>query len=113
MADLNEHMAREEADLQFLTTKDAKPPEEEEMDLISEADVERNFNVRPTGGLPRSGRITPTLDDAPTLDDLLGEQNLIVCIYFFSLRSGGSKNVSGCVCLLCFFVSFAIFGVLG
>ena len=82
MEELNVHMAREEDELPFLAEKDtenmSKPPEEAiECDdgLIGEVEAERNFNFGRSTGLPHSTTV------APTLDDLLDEQNLTVCIF--------------------------------
>ena len=65
-------MTRDEKEFKFLgkDTEDKLP--EEPTELISEAEAERNFNVGVDAGLRRSQRL------APTLDDLLHEENLTV-----------------------------------
>ena len=87
MEELNAHMARDEEEFNFLDGKDTEdvdleklpeePTEVQGIHSISEAESERNFNVRVDAGLRRSRRL------APTLDDLLEEENLTVCIDFF------------------------------
>ena len=83
MEDLNAYMAKDEEEFKFLNGKETddvelpEQPTEVEMEFISEAEAEQNFNVVVDASVRRSRRIPPTLDD------LLDEENSKVCIDCF------------------------------